>query len=450
MTVTSTCFNSRPNDEPTGMIFSPPWRTYVLTVPAGVGAVELSKTEAAEARLIALEFVPAQRPAAPARPPGAQGEPIIAGIVDNGISISETLQAYEPEPILAFYRQMRDMGFTHFLSQIFAGSASWSEVARQHRFTPFGHQPYANWDEPSEYMLGTVEGLQADIDRIRQAGMRMVASFRINNEWMAPWAREHWRTADGIPDAASAFSVEHPEFWLTYKDGSPCGAGLDFSYPQVRDYRRALIAEWCEKFQRFDGVCIDLHRHPPMVSYPEHLVREFQASTGIDVRAVEPLVQDTVMPEWLEFRVRPFTEYMRTVRSLLRERYGREVALSARVGNTWTRAMLEGANLKQWIDERLVDQLILQHRPPANPVEADSREIIEAARAAGIEVVHLLGSNLGVDFPGDDLTPVRPRIDTWRGWGSDGFGFYEAERIVRDGRWLRDMPDVIRSWQRGR
>ena len=109
--------------------------------------------------------------------------------------------------------------------------------------------------------------------------------------------------------------------------------------------------------------------------------------------------------------------------------------------------MFDGADLRTWFEEGLVDQVVLQHRPPANPLEADSGEIIEAAAAGGVEVVHLLGGWHGVDFPEPDLSPVRPLLENWRRWGSSGFGFYEAERIGRDGRWLREMPRIVERWQ---
>jgi len=449
ITVTHPTFCGRPGYEQKMLDAKrkPLWSAYALTVPPGTEYIEISKTEEVEARLVAVEFRPCAGAAEPLRRAKPHGEPVVVGIIDSGILIAETLQAYQPQPVIDFYRQMRDMGFTHFLNQIYAGSAAWSEVAKAHRFTPVGHRPYANWNEPAGLARDDVASLQADIDRIRAAGMKMVASFRINNEWMAKWAREMLHTGDGIPDGASEFSVEHPEFWLTHKSGEPNGGGLDFAYPQVREYRRDIIAEWCDKFDRFDGICIDVHRHPCMVGYPEHMVAAFKDKTGIDVRTVEPIDQNTMIPEWLEFRAEHFSEFMRMVRELLRERYGDAMQLSARVGNTFDQALVEGVNLKTWIAEGLVDQLILQHRSPANPVDADSRPIIEAAHAAGIRVVHLFGGNGGVDFASDDLSPVRPRVETWRGWGSDGFGFYEAERIVRDGRWLREMPDIVNHWQ---
>ena len=66
------------------------------------------------------------------------------------------------------------------------------------------------------------------------------------------------------------------------------------------------------------------------------------------------------------FRARPFTEFMRMVRNELKGRYGDAMPLSARVGNTFERAMMEGADLETWIGEGLVDLLVLQHRDPGH------------------------------------------------------------------------------------
>jgi len=424
------------------------WTAYALTLPAGTPYVEISKGEEMEARLVAVEFCPCEGPSAQLDRREPHASPVVAGIVDSGGLNAETLQAYDTEMVADFYRQMRAMGFTHILLQVYAGSALWSDVARPYRIAPFGHRSYANWNEPAKSEMGVVDGLQREIDRVRDAGLKVVASFRINNEWMADWARDMMHT-DGIPDGASVLSVERRDLWMTLKSGGRYGAGLDFAFPEVRDYRLNIITEWCEKFRDFDGVCVDLYRHPPMVSYPEHLVKAFKEQTGIDVRTVEPIEEETMLPEWHAFRAAPFTEFMRSVRLMLSERCGDEVLLTSRVANSYERAMFDGADLDMWFRDGIVDEVVIQHRSPANPLEQDSSQIVSAAHEGGVRVVHLLGGWDGVDFDAPDLSPLRPLLANWRDWGSDGFAFYEAERIGRDGRWLREMPTIINAWQGG-
>ena len=425
------------------------WTSYVATFPEGTPWIEVSKTDEMEGRLVAVEFRPVREPPEPLRRRDPWADPIVIGIVDHGGVYAGTFQAYDPAPVEDFYRQMRAMGFTDLYQQIYGGFTDWGKVGRRYKQVASGHMSYANWHEPADIMAGShgPGPVQADIDRVRRGGLRYVADFRINNEWMAAWCREAYPAADGIPEIASAFVVEHPEFWATYKSGERNGGGLDFAFPEVRQYRLAIIEEWLRSFHGTDGVCIDLYRHPPMVSYPEHLVQEFTARTGIDVRTVEPVEENTMIPEWLQFRAQPFTEFMRSVRGLVRELTGGAVYLTARVANTFERAMFDGADLRVWIEEGLVDQLLLQHREPHNPLGADSRAIVEAARARGIRVVHILEVHTDLYVQQKDLSKLRVLLDRWRGWGSDGFGFYEAERAATEGRVLRELPSIVNHWR---
>jgi len=417
-----------------------PWRVYARTLPPGAEYIEISKGEEVAAALAGVEFVP--RVDAPPAPP--TDSPMVVGITDMGVIVGGLLQAYDRRMVVDFFAQMRDAGFTHSIQQIYGGGTSWSEEARLAGEIVYGHLPHGNTNEPAAasytHGLATVESLQEDIDLIRQIGMKAIAGFRIDNEWLADWCKGYWGDE---PPVASQFSVDHPEFWDTYKSGGRYGSGLDFAFPEVRQHRLNVIREWCDRVERFDGVCIDVYRHPPMVTYPEHLAGAFREKTGVDVRTVEPIDEDTMLPEWLQFRAEPFTEFVRAVRAELRGRYGDDMPLFARVANTFDRAIYDGCDLPAWFAEGLVDVLLLQHRGPENPIDADSRPIVDAAHAAGVKVVHLLGGGKERSFAGEDISPIQPHLQRWLEWDSDGLGFYEAGRIACDGRWLRELPDII-------
>ena len=97
--------------------------------------------------------------------------------------------------------------------------------------------------------------------------------------------------------------------------------------------------------------------------------------------------------------------------------------------------------------------LVLNHRAEgsaSNPLDADSRPIIEAAHAADVLVIPSTDGAIHVDFEGDDISGFAPHLDRWRNRGADGFCFYEGERAARDGRWLRGMPKVVAGWKAGR
>src|SRR5690606_7537268 len=148
-------------------------------------------------------------------------------------------------------------------------------------------------------------------------------------------------------------------------------------------------------------------------------------------RTIEPIDQDTMDPRWLKFRAAEFTKYMQSVHDLVREKCGDKVTLSARVANTMRQALRDGADLEVWFERKLVDLLVLQHRPPATPLEADPRDLMAMAHAHGVGVVHLFGGNCGIDPAPRDTVPHLDLLNQWRDWDSDGFGFYEGERIVR-------------------
>ncbi len=438
------------------------FRTFVRTLPAGAEQIEISKNDAMEACLVSVTFEPAGEDDKPLglapRIPDAE-RPIVVSINDPMI-LAETLQDYGHRTAPDFYRQMRAMGFTHIFQQVYGGSASWSEAARPWKpDVPYGQRSYANWIEPEGDVhfigVGSVSGLQGDFDRIRAAGLHAFASFRINNEWLADWALRDFKTPDGgIPDSASVFSVEHPEWHLYYRDlKTTTGSGMDFSFSEVRAQRLAVIREWCDKFHGFDGICIDLHRHPRMVGYPPHLVAEFHNKFGIDLAVTGSPDKDFLDERWLKMRAEYFTMFLREVRKELSRRHGPEFPLAARVGNTFQQALLEGADIARWLEEGLVGMLVLNHRAEgsaSNPLDADSRPIIEAAHAADVLVIPSTDGAIHVDFEGDDISGFAPHLDRWRNRGADGFCFYEGERAARDGRWLRGMPKVVAGWKAGR
>jgi hypothetical protein len=425
------------------------WSGYVLTVPPGTPYVEIAKGEEMEACLVDVSFNPAPKMPKVADPARSTGQ--VWGITDQWSILTPLfLQAYDLTVLENVYRQMAETGFTHYVNQVYCGTAGWSDLARPYADRPLGHRHRCNFREPGYRLMDSVPELQADLERIRRQNLRYIASFRINNEWCADWAKSYFAKPDGYLELASRFSIEHPEFLTMYKSGTVSGGGLDFYFPEVRQYRLDIIREWCDKLSGFDGICIDVYRNPPMVSYPEPLVREFQEKTGIDVRTIEPIEEDTMIPEWLEYRAEFFTRFIRSVREELNRRYHGRVSLSARVANNRKRSMLDAVHLDAWIREGLVDTLIFEHKDPYNPLSEDTRPLIADAHARGIEVIHFFGGHDGAGGADDGPIPVRDHLNRWREWGSDGFGFYEAERVAVDGRWLRGMPEIVRNWHDGK
>jgi hypothetical protein len=421
------------------------WRSFALEMPGDARWLEIGKTEEMSCWLIGIDWEECTS-SSQARAFGGNVQLMGAtGILDGTTFLGSTiLPAYEPTITRDFYRQMRDAGFTQVFLQVYAGSAGWSNVARRHKPLQFGHVSYANHREAGYAVFDTVDGLRRQLDFIREAGLSAGASFRINNEWLAPWALKWYQVQDGIPEVASTASVEHRNWWMTYKDGNRYGSGLDFGFPEVGDYRLAVVKEWCDLFQNFDTLCIDLCRHPPMVSYPEHLVQAFKERTGIDVRLIEPVDQDTLLEEWLRFRASFFTQWMRRVRAVLDQARAGATKLSARVGNSMSRALQDGAELDVWFREKLVDEIMFESGTERHLLEEDVTGLLRLAREGGVTTVCVFGKAGSMSAQAGGRELMLRKIHDWKQQGADSVGFYEAERLAAMGEWIESLPASLR------
>jgi len=97
--------------------------------------------------------------------------------------------------------------------------------------------------------------LQVTIEACRAAGVRVVASFRMNAE---DWYGHTFRLSD--------FGRDHPEWRVLRPDGTPAG-NLDPAVPQVCEHRLHLFAEVAAQYD-VDGLELDFRRWYHMVSDP--------------------------------------------------------------------------------------------------------------------------------------------------------------------------------------
>ncbi|MAE61749.1 MAG: hypothetical protein CMJ49_10390, partial [Planctomycetaceae bacterium] len=151
-------------------------------------------------------------------------------------------------------------------------------------------------------------------------------SFRIND------CHDSLGDGESLPELVPTFKVEHPEW--TIGPGHPYGGlrQLNFTVPEVRDLKFAVIEETFAKYD-FDGLEIDFMRSAP----------HFMPGTEPDNAAI-------------------LTDFLRRVRRHLIQRgeqRGRPIPLAVRVTESMEACRLDGFDLSAWIDERLVDMIIL-------------------------------------------------------------------------------------------
>jgi hypothetical protein len=129
----------------------------------------------------------------------------------------------------------------------------------------------------------------------------------------------------------SGFSRQHPEYLTRNRDGEVCEGTLSYAYPEVVEFKLNLLREVLA--YGFDGLGINLHkggdhRHPRWqdgvfyAHYDLPIVEAFRRertpcrSVGRDPFRIPP--ED---PEWVRFRARYVTEFMRQASRLVRTEY---------------------------------------------------------------------------------------------------------------------------------
>ena len=166
----------------------------------------------------------------------------------------------------------------------------------------------------------------AVVREARRRGKDIFCSFRIND------CHDSIDEGKWVPQLLATFKLEHPE-WMIGR-GHPYGGlhQLNFAVPEVRELKFAVIEEVFRKYD-FDGLEIDFMRSAP------HFI------PGEEPRNAPVL-----------------TELLRRVRTHLDKRgkeRGRPIALAVRVTETMEGCRLDGFDVATWIDERLIDMIIL-------------------------------------------------------------------------------------------
>ncbi|MEO6035564.1 MAG: family 10 glycosylhydrolase [Verrucomicrobiota bacterium] len=171
----------------------------------------------------------------------------------------------------------------------------------------------------------------------------------------------------------SEFSKKHPEYRWRKRDGKIYHSQLSFAFPEVRQYKLALLKELLR--YDLDGFFFDWIRtgdvrdNPQTDSdgvadsgYEAPLLSEFQSRFGFDPREI-PNSDD----RWVRTRAEPQTIFMRAARTLIHST-GRNLPVAALVGHPWhyrgEQNKIDGnlrgllLDVKAWSREGLIDSVV--------------------------------------------------------------------------------------------
>ena len=191
-----------------------------------------------------------------------------------------------------------------------------------------------------------IDPFQVAVDYIHDIGMECHAGYRV--------AGFHNPPAHDNFDFGDSYYVRHPEHRGVDRNGDRTPRTA-YSYPEVREYVVSLLREAATEYP-LDGVSLLYCRRPPLVEYESPVVEGFEAEYGRDPREL-----DERDPEWLVYRARTLTRFMREVRQAMDEigeTSGRRIQVSAVVMGDEEENLYNGIDLRKWVGEGLVDILI--------------------------------------------------------------------------------------------
>jgi len=191
-----------------------------------------------------------------------------------------------------------------------------------------------------------IDPLRTALDYAHELGLEFHATYRTSG-FHYPVPHDEWNEG-GAYD-------QHPEWRGRDKLGQSTPR-LSFAYQGVRDMVIGFLKEIAS--YPVEGICLAYNRRPPYLEYEQPLIDGFLSKFGKDPRKF-----DSKDPQWLDFRASFMTRFMRELRQGLAEvqaltKRERPIAISAIVLSSEAENLFYGLNLKQWVDQGLVDTLI--------------------------------------------------------------------------------------------
>jgi len=255
----------------------------------------------------------------------------------------------------------------------------------------------------------------------------------------------HWYTVfedDHGGHSYSEYLQKHPQYRCTLKSGEQISGCLDFWYPEVREYKLAIIDELLEKptsrmlldFLRRNGKpSADANGNFRYGHNPE-IVAGFKSETGLDAARLEPGTPD--WEAWLDYNARPLTEFLR------------EVHVRAKAKGVPIDLLTWAVNTRKWL--ALDAPAIFAEGLAENLLTGTHRYAFSAADAR--RQVTQMRATLGPD----SQTPVLPGLFCYNQFpprsvdefvheaeslGCDAVVLHEANHVVEC-----PITDTVRSW----
>ena len=257
--------------------------------------------------------------------------------------------------------------------------------------------------------------LELVTEHMKAKGFEVIAAVRMNDT--------HHRTLDPGNPLCSMFAIEHPEYVIKQPDGRTNETALDYSYPEVREHRFAIMREIAEEYN-VDGLELNF------VRWAKHFPRDKGREKAFIM-----------------------TEFIGQIRAMMNEAAKKRgvdrLTLGVRVPESIEACWLAGLDIKTWVEKGWIDYIVLatwNNTDPQLPVD----QFMTFTKPAGVETLVLMGNMIGAIWSGPPVifnrgiamsekqktrgylgmliteAEARAAAANYYAWGADGISFWNV------------------------
>ena len=322
--------------------------SYELSAAGGIGSVESRSAQIACVKLVPL--TDAEVEAYKADRAAAKNKRLFAHNDAHGVHYG-----YKPttaEHIRRHIEPYRDTDFGKLcweaaggdLLQYLGNTGRLSTFDGLEDFGPQGYRKLAeSW---RTFRDAGVDPFEVALEHTHEIGMEFHAGYRMTGF--------HYPPPLDYFNHGATFYKYHPDLRSIDRDGN-AAPRMSYAFPAVRDYVLSVFREIAQ--YDVDGVTLLYNRRPPYVDYDPPIVEGFKQETGRDPREI-----DDTDPEWLRYRARTMTGFMRELREAMEEETSRQgrrkIEISAVVMGSEEENLYNALDLRSWVSEGLIDTLV--------------------------------------------------------------------------------------------
>ncbi|MDA0834184.1 MAG: hypothetical protein O3A29_12960 [Planctomycetota bacterium] len=215
--------------------------------------------------------------------------------------------------------------------------------------------------------------LSLAVEFMHGEGKEVLAEIRMNDT-------HHTRLDRDIP-LCSMFAIENPQFVIEQPDERTNETALDYTHPEVRAHRLAIMSEIVENYD-VDGLELNF------VRWAKHFPRD-------QGREMAPMM----------------TEFLGRIRTMLDETAGKKgrerMTLGVRVPESIAACWLAGVDVEMWIKNGWIDYVVIStwnNTDPQIPVD----EFTRFTKPAGVDTIVVMGNMIGSIYNGLPMILDRP------------------------------------------